>query len=79
MDENFRSDILDYFKKNNIFVRNIEQEGEIKSIVFHINKEDNNKIEKIQKEMEQKFDVAVVLSSLYGMNTVIVESNSLEE
>ena len=75
----FKETISKYFEKNDIKINKIEQEGNNKSIVVHINKSDNEKINSIREKMEKDLNVAIVLSDMYGMNVVIVESNNLEK
>ena len=75
----FKNKIQNYLsKKIDILIQQVEQEGDNESIVLHIAKEDNAKIEAIKDEMEKELDVAVVQSDMYEMNVVIVESNQLE-
>ena len=74
----FKEKITKHLKEKGINVIRTEQEGDTESVVFHISKEDNKKIEDIKSEMESKFDVAVLLSDMGGFNVVIVESNDLE-
>lgn len=75
----FRNKVKDYLEKNGITVERIEQKGEVASIVCHIPKSDNEKVEKLKEEMEKELNVVVVASNNYGMNVIIVESNDLEE
>lgn len=75
----FKETISKHLEENNIKINKIEQEGNTKSIVVHIDKSDNEKINSIKEKMEKDFDVAVVLSGIFGMNTVIIEANNLEE
>lgn len=74
---NFKEKITNHLKEKNIEVTKVEQEGDNESIVCHISKEDNEKIENIKEQMEKGFDVAVMLVQSYGMNVVIIESNNL--
>jgi len=59
-------------------VYRIEKDNDL-SIVFHIPKLDNEKIEKAKDEIEKELNAVVALSEMSGMNVVIIESNDLEE
>ena len=74
----FKEKIQEYLKTKNIAVGKIEQDGGVESVVFHILKEDNEKVDKIKDEMEKELNVAVLRSENYGMNVVIVEANDLD-
>lgn len=65
-------------KELNIEVHKIEKDNDL-SIVFHISKSDNEKIEKAKDEIEKELNAVVALSEMAGMNVVIIESNNLEE
>ena len=74
----FKEKIIKHFKENKIDVLKVEQMGDVESIVCHITESNNAKVEEIREKMEEEFNVAIIQSSMYGMNTVIVESNNLE-
>ena len=76
--DQFRQNVISYFKNKDISVEKVEQETDVKSIVCHIAKSDNQKVEAIQQEMEKDLNVVIALSQNYGMNVVIVEDNDLE-
>jgi len=75
----FKEKISAYLKDKGIDVGKIEQDGGVESVVFHIPKKDNDKIDAIKEKMEKELKVAVLRSENYGMNVVIVEANDLEE
>lgn len=77
-EKNFRQTMKQYLNDNGVRVYRIEQEGDTESVIYHIDPSDNEKVNKIQKQMEKEHDVAVMLGNLGGMNVVIVESNNLE-
>lgn len=74
----FKEKVRNYLAEKNVAVGRIEQEGNNESIVCHILPEDNTKVREFSNQMEADLDVAVVLTNMYGMNVVIVESNNLE-
>lgn len=74
----FREKIKNYLSERGISILRIEQDGDVESIVCHIAKDDNAKIEEIKEIMESELNVAVMLSDFGGFNVVIVESNNLE-
>jgi hypothetical protein len=68
-----------YLTDQGITVLGHEQEGDNKSVVFHIDRSDNEKVADIKDGMEMQLNVYVAQSDMFGMNTVIVEANDLDE
>lgn len=77
MSKNFKQTVKSYLEKKGIIVTRIEQEGEVESIVCHISRSDNEKILKIQEEMQKELNVVIALSNMFGMNVAIIESENL--
>ena len=75
----FKEKIQEYLRNKNIVVGTIEQDGEVESIICHILKSENEKVNLIKDEMEKELDVAIMLSDMFGMNVIIIESNNLGE
>lgn len=74
----FKETVVDYLKKHGVEVSRVEQDGDVESIVCHVDPKDNIKIANLKDTMETTLDVAVLQSDSFGMNVVVVESNELE-
>ena len=75
----FREQVLAYLKKHGIKVEKFEQNGDVESIVCHIPVEQNAKFDAIQKQMEIDLPVITLHGQIEQFNTIIVESDKLEE
>lgn len=75
----YRKQVIDYLASIGISGGRIEQRGEDKSIVVHIDKSENRIIEAKKEQIEKDLDSVVVLSQLGGFNVVIVESNDVDD
>jgi hypothetical protein len=74
----YKEKVLEALKEKGIIVLGIEQEGDTRSIVCHINKSDTSRIDEIKEELEKKLDSIIISSDMYGMNVLIVEDKNLE-
>lgn len=72
----FENKIRKYFEEKGVVLGKME--GEDNSLVFHIASDMNDKVAGLISNMEKTLNVAVMLSSDFGMNVVIVEEQEDE-